>query len=51
LGTVEPVFGNITYAIGFKRFTLRGKQKVNGQWNLVALIHNLDPAHQQRTRG
>jgi len=45
LGTVEPVFGNITYAIGFKQFTLRGKQKVNGQWNLVALIHNLFKLH------
>lgn len=45
LGTVEPVFGHITHALGFKRFTLRGKRKVNGQWNLVALIHNLFKLH------
>jgi len=28
LGTVEPVFGHITDAIGIKRFSLRGKQKI-----------------------
>ena len=28
LGIVEPVFGNITAAIGIKRFSLRGREKV-----------------------
>ncbi|MCF6177977.1 MAG: IS1182 family transposase [Geopsychrobacter sp.] len=31
LGIVEPVFGHINDAIGIKRFSLRGKKKVNGQ--------------------
>jgi hypothetical protein len=32
------VFGHITDAIGIKRFTLRGKKKVDGQWKLMTLI-------------
>ena len=32
LGTVEPVFGNLERNKGLKRFTLRGKEKVNAQW-------------------
>jgi len=31
LGTVEPAFGYITDAIGFKRFGLQGREKVNAQ--------------------
>jgi transposase len=45
LGIVEPVFGHITDAIGIKRFSLRGKNKVNGQWQLMTLIHNLAKIH------
>jgi transposase/C4-type Zn-finger protein len=45
LGTVEPVFGNITEMIGIKRFSLRGKEKVNAQWQLMAMIHNLFKIH------
>ncbi len=45
LGIVEPVFGHITDAIGIKRFTLRGKQKVNGQWQLMNMLHNLTKIH------
>lgn len=41
LGTVEPVFGNITATLGMNRFTLRGRKKVNGQWNLFAIVHNI----------
>ena len=41
LGTVEPVFGHIREMIGFKRFGLRGKRKVNAQWQLMATIHNV----------
>ena len=41
LGTVEPVFGNITSTLGMERFTLRGKEKVNGQWNLFSVVHNI----------
>jgi len=45
LGIVEPVFGHITEAIGIKRFTLRGKKKVNAQWQLMAMLHNLTKIH------
>ncbi len=45
LGTVEPVFGNLCEMIGIKRFSLRGKQKVDGQWKLMAIIHNLLKIH------
>jgi hypothetical protein len=39
-GIVEPVFGHIGDANGSKRFSLRGKKKVNGQWQLKILLHN-----------
>ena len=38
---VEPVFANIKYSKGLNRFTLRGKKKVNGQWQLYCIVHNL----------
>jgi transposase len=40
-GVVEPVFGQIKGARGFRRFLLRGLEKVNGEWRLVCLTHNL----------
>jgi transposase len=41
LGTVEPVFANITHAHGLKRFSLRGVNKINTQWLLYCLVHNI----------
>jgi len=38
---IEPVFANIKYSKGLNRFTLRGKDKVNGQWNIYCIVHNL----------
>jgi transposase len=38
---VEPVFANIRYCKGLNRFTLRGKDKVNSQWLLYCMVHNL----------
>ena len=38
---VEPVFGNIKNNHGFKRFMLRGKEKVAVEAGLLALAHNL----------
>ena len=38
---IEPVFSNITYCKGLDRFSLRGKEKVNGQWQLYCIMHNL----------
>jgi transposase len=41
LGTVEPVFGNIRHTHRLSRFSLRGKKKVNAQWLLFCLVHNI----------
>ena len=38
---VEPVFGQIKEGRGFRRFLLRGLDKVRGEWRLVCLTHNL----------
>lgn len=38
---VEPVFGQIKEARGFRRFLLRGLKKIRGEWSLVCLTHNL----------
>jgi transposase len=38
---VEPVFGQIKQARGFRRFSLRGLAKVQGEWALVCLTHNI----------
>ena len=40
-GVVEPVFGQIKGARGFRRFCLRGLEKIKGEWRLVCLTHNL----------
>jgi hypothetical protein len=42
LGTVEPVFGNIRHNKRLNRFTLRGRAKVDGQWKLFCLVHNIE---------
>ncbi len=41
LGIVEPVFANIAHARGLRRFSLRGAAKVNTQWMLYCLVHNI----------
>jgi transposase len=38
---VEPAFGQIKEAMGFRRFSLRGKEKVTGEWYLVCAVHDL----------
>jgi transposase len=40
--TVEPVFGNLRYNKGLDRFTLRGRKKVDAQWKLFCLVHNIE---------
>lgn len=42
MSVVEPVFGNIGSNKGLCRFTLRGKQKVQGQWRLFCMVHNIE---------
>ena len=39
--TIEPVFGIIKAAMGFRRFSLRGLEKVRTEWTLVTLAYNL----------
>ena len=41
MGTVEPVFGHIRGAKKLDRFTLRTKKKVNNQWLLYCMVHNI----------
>jgi transposase len=38
---VEPVFGQIKQARGFRQFLLRGLKKVQGEWALICMTHNL----------
>jgi transposase len=40
--TVEPVFGNLRANKRLDRFTLRGRAKVDGQWKLYCLVHNIE---------
>ena len=42
---VEPVFGQIKQARGFRQFLLRGLAKVQGEWALVCLTHNILRMH------
>lgn len=39
--TVEPVFGQIKSARGFRQFLLRGVEKIPDEWSLVCIAHNL----------
>lgn len=41
MGIVEPVFGNIRSSKRLDRFTLRSRVKVNIQWLLYSLVHNI----------
>jgi len=43
--TIEPVFGIIKEALGFRRFLLRGLAKVSQEWELVCLAYNLKRLH------
>lgn len=43
--TVEPVFGIIKSVLGFRSFSLRGLDKVAGEWDLVALAYNCKRLH------
>ena len=42
LAIVEPVFANLRYNKRLDRFTLRTRPKVNTQWNLYCLVHNIE---------
>ena len=38
---VEPVFGQIKQARGFRQFLRRGLDRVSQEWTLICLAHNL----------
>ena len=46
---VEPVFGQIKSARGFRQFLLRGLKAVQGEWAMVAAAHNLLKLHRAGT--
>jgi transposase len=39
--TVEPVFGQIKSARGFRQFLRRGKTAVEAEWSMLCTVHNL----------
>ncbi|WP_394706874.1 transposase [Marispirochaeta sp.] len=41
MGTVEPVFRNLSRDKQLARFTVRGEDKVNPQWRLYCMVHNI----------
>lgn len=41
LGIIEPVFANICHVHGLDHFTLRGRVKVDIQWKLYGMVHNI----------
>ena len=42
---VEPVFGQIKQARGFRQFLLRRLEKVQGEWAMICLTHNILNLH------
>ena len=42
IGTVEPVFGNLRHNKRLTRLNLRGREKVNTQWHLYCMVHNIE---------
>jgi hypothetical protein len=46
--TIEPVFGQIKEARGFRRFLMRGAEAVRTEWRLMALTHNLLKLYRHR---
>lgn len=50
LGTVEPVFAHLR-GRGLHRFTLRSRRKVDTQWKLYCLVHNIQKIRRYGTVG
>ena len=43
--TVEPVFGQVKEARGFRRFLRRGLEAVQSEWSMACTVHNLLKLH------
>lgn len=39
--TPEPVFGIIKSVLGFRQFSMRGLEKVRGEWSMVTMASNI----------
>ncbi|WP_349319358.1 IS1182 family transposase [Asticcacaulis sp. MM231] len=39
--TVEPVFGQIKHARGFRQFLMRGIENVSAEWAMICTVHNI----------
>ena len=48
---VEPVFGWIKGVLGFRRFSFRGSEKTEQEWNLICLAVNLKRFHVLQATG
>ena len=42
MSVIEPVFGNICANKKLNKFSLRGKEKVQAQWQLYCMVHNIE---------
>jgi transposase len=40
-GMIEPIFGQLKHALGFRQFSMRGLASMKGEWRLMATVHNL----------
>jgi len=47
---IESCFGDIKHNMGFRRFHLRGIEKVKAEWSIVAMAHNLKKIHLQNIK-
>ncbi len=45
LAVAEPPFAHICRVMGLDRFTMRGKKKVNSQWKMFCIVHNMKKLH------
>jgi hypothetical protein len=48
---VEPVFANLKHNTRLTSFNLRGQAKVNAQWHLYCLVHNIEKLAHSGWRG
>ena len=51
MGIVEPVFAKICSTLGLDRFSLRSRKKVDIQWKLYCMVHNLLKIHRHGDLG
>ena len=43
--TIEPVFGIVKQVMGWRQMSMRGLDKAEGEWSLVALVWNIKRLH------